>query len=133
MTATKQQQQQPQHQQQQRDRNVRFMRTRSGRRLLILDQQWRYTQLCENDMLVFWRCSEKTRSACPAEVATTKCEANTRVWVINDTHIHKRRVAKRSTPPPPPPSAVEQVKVPPAASKSTTSESTSVAEERVKS
>lgn len=75
-----------------RDRNVHFVRSRStGQRFLILDQQWRYTEHTENAMLVFWKCHEARKSHCPAEVATTKNETVTRVVVINDTHIHKRR------------------------------------------
>lgn len=73
-----------------KDRNVNFVRSRSGQRFLMLDQ-WRYFKDSENTMLVFWKCHELHKSNCPAEVATTKNEANSRVVVINDTHIHKRK------------------------------------------
>lgn len=72
------------------ERKVEFAISKSGERILLIDQ-WRFFKDTEDKMLVFWKCHELYKSNCPASVATTKNEANTRVVVINDTHVHTRR------------------------------------------
>lgn len=72
------------------ERKVEFAISKSGERILLIDQ-WRFFKDTEDKMLVFWKCHELYKSDCPASVATTKNEANTRVVVINDTHVHTRK------------------------------------------
>lgn len=72
------------------ERKVEFTISKTGERVLLIDQ-WRFFKDTEDKMLVFWKCHELYKSNCPASVATTKNEANTRVVVINDTHVHTRK------------------------------------------
>lgn len=73
-----------------KDRNVNFVKSRSGQRFLMLDE-CRYFRDTENEMLIFWKCHALHKSGCPAAVATTKNESIVRVVVLNDTHVHRRK------------------------------------------
>lgn len=71
------------------DRKVKFFTSKSGDRILIIDQ-YRYFKNSEDKMLTKWKCHEFFKSKCPAAVATTK-EDDPRVVVMNDVHIHSRK------------------------------------------